>query len=395
MVARAPIALVSTPRSAWAGEEVFGLGDSLGEARILDKPLHLWRPLDRLVEAEVGATVAGPLLLWGRDLWVSPAMLAAFESAAAALGAAGPVRLSRAASGPAGLSDPLGRLTRSEDGGEIHYDLWYLPAGQRVTLQSPDRWPEALERAQGLDVGGRVFKVEIDVDLTVSETGKMEISFSKVAAAPVGHWVELARANLLAIGAEALEPGLLRGGVSLLWAIVRAMSLNPSKVLQKITRRGKGCWIHPSAVVEGCRLGDNVKVDACAVLRGCVLGDGVKVGPLSTAEFSVFGAGAELQRHAFANLSVIYPGARIGGALQLAVAGRDCRHKFGAIGTDMNPNGPVRVVGPDGLTMVDIGYQGVCLGHGSFVGANLTIMPGRRIEEGRVVASPSRIFIRK
>ncbi len=395
MAGRAPIAVIPTPRSRWCGGEVFGLGDPVSEARVLDRPLSQWRPPERLVALSSEGPRSGPLILWGEDLWVSGKMLRVFEAAARAVGGDRPVRLVRPVAGPAAASDPLGRLPRVNGGAAIGFDLWYIPEGVEAPWPDPEGWPEALEEAVGVDVAARVHEIQIDVDPMVSPTGRMGIAFSDVAAAPVGHWAELTRTNLLAIGAQALEPGALRGALSLAWAALRAVSLNPHKVLARATRRGRGCWIHPSAVVEGCHLGDRVKVDACAVLRGCVVGDDVKVGALSIAEFSVIGRGAELQRQATANLSVIYPGARIGGLIQLGVAGRGCRHKFGAIGTDMNPVGPVKVLSPDGLRVVDIGYQGVCLGHEAFIAANLTIAAGRQIEAGRVVLSESRAIIRR
>jgi NDP-sugar pyrophosphorylase family protein len=203
------------------------------------------------------------------------------------------------------------------------------------------------------------------------------------------------RANLLALGTRVLEHGPLVAVFVLLWAAVRALSLNPFRILQKLTRRGRRCWVHPDAVVEGCLLGDDVKIDAGAVLRGCVLGDGAKVGPGVVAEYTVIGQGAELQKQSTAVLSVVYPEARLGGVLQLGLAGRGARLKMGAYCTDMNLQGPVRVLTPEGLRPVDMGYQGVCLGHGAFVASGVWIAPGRVIEAGRVVLRPEGSMVLK
>jgi hypothetical protein len=381
--------VLETPRSAWCRGQVFGLGDALEEARVLDKPLSRWRHAQ--ASAVQGATtVRGPALLVGRDLWVSPGMRRGFVRAASRRGGDSPLRLVRPEDGPAATADPLRRLPREAQ--HILFDLWYLPEGVEVSLDPAlGALPEALERAPGLDVEATTHEVSTDVDggmAGVQSDASLSITIASVAAAPVGHWVELGRANLLAIGTRILGAGPARGLLTLLWAALRAMSLNPFKILQKTTRVGKGCWIHPQAVVEGCVLGDNVKVDACAVLRGCVLGDDVKVGACAVAEYSVLGEGSELQKQATAVLSVVYPGARIGGLLQVGVAGRGVRQKMGSFGTDMNLNGVVRVPSPDGLVPVDIGYQGVCLGHGCFVASGVWIAPGRVIEAGRVLLRP-------
>ncbi len=269
------------------------------------------------------------------------------------------------------------------------------PSATSVPAWGPeDPLPQPLKEAPFADLQTRVHSLDIDVDRSIDPSGRMSVSFTHVAAAPVGHWVELARANLLALGAEALEAGPVLGLLRLIWAAIRAFSLNPSRVFHAATQRGRRCRIHPTAVVEGCKLGNDVTIDAGAVLRGCVIGDGARIGPLAAAEWSVIGQGAQLQRRATANLSVIYPEARIGGLLQLSVAGRSVAFKFASASADMNPNGAVRVLTPDGLRPVDTGYQGICLGHEAFVAANLIVAPGRLIEGGRAVTTESRMIIR-
>ena len=58
------------------------------------------------------------------------------------------------------------------------------------------------------------------------------------------------------------------------------------------------CRIHPTAVVEGCWLGDDVDIGANAVVRASVLADGAAVEELAMVEGCVFGPGARAQRHA-------------------------------------------------------------------------------------------------
>jgi len=199
----------------------------------------------------------------------------------------------------------------------------------------------------------------------------------------------------LAIGARSLAAGPMRGALTLIWAVIRAMSINPFKVLSKLNERGRGCRIHPRAVVEGCRLGDNVEVDAGAVLRGCFVGDGVKIGANTISEFSVFGDGSRLTRQGGASLSVIYPNTSIGGYLQLSLAGEGVTTKLWSAGYDMKVGAPVCVKTPHGLAAVDIGYQGVCLGHRVFVGSGVWIAPGRILEPDRLALRDPRNIIMK
>ena len=378
---RTPSVVLPTPRSAWTGGQIFGLGDPFDQALILNRTLADWRGPAAL-PATAGAPIVGPAFVWGADMWASGGMLDGME--AAARGRAEPVRLVRSVEGPGATADPLGRLPRRDD--HILFDLWYVPDG--VSVDVGDGLPAALENAVGVDVETKVHEMDVAADSVSSGSGTstMKLKFAGVAAAPVAHWVELQRANLLALGTQAFERGAVVGALALMWAALRAGSVNPFRIAARLTTRGKRCWVHPSAVVEACVLGDDVKIDAGAIVRGCVLGNGAKVGPQAFGEFSVVGDGAELQKQAICTVTVVYPGARVGGVCQLSVVGRDVRFKLGAVTTDMNPAGaPLRVVTPDGLSAVDFGYLGCCVGHGAFVGSGIWIAPGRAIEGGRLI----------
>jgi acetyltransferase-like isoleucine patch superfamily enzyme len=390
---------LDTPRSLWSSHTVFGLGDPIDDALILNLPLSAWRGPDAQ-RALPGATLQGPALLMGRDLWVSHGMRRDFLKLARALSPSKPVRLVRPAEGPALTCDPLRRLPRPA--GRLAFDLWFLPEGCAVALpQDPAALPDVLETdPHPLDVPSRTFSVPVAADEGQAGTddarASLTVTVAGAAAAPVSHWVELGRANLLAIGAQSLDEPAALGLAKLAWAALRALSLNPFAVLGKINRVGKRCWIHPNATLEACVIGDDVRVDAGAVLRACVIGDKAKVGPLALAEYSVIGPHAELQKQSTTILSVAYPHARLGGILQLGVAGHHARQKMGSVATDMNPNGgEVKVMTPLGLQTTDLGYLGVCLGHHAFVGSGLWIAPGRIIEAHRTLLLPPERIVLK
>ena len=384
---------VTTPRSQWTAGSVYGLGDPLPEARILDRPLSDWRRAQG-AEPFARGTLTGPALVLGDDVWISDRMIRDFARAASERGGDAPVRLMRDADGPGRYADPLSRLPRDPESGQIAFDVWYLGPGVSVEIDG-DALPAALEGAVGADVAVETFDVDVPVDPEVSGgVTRQTFAIAPVAAAPVAHWAELHRANLLALGTNALEAGRVRGALTLLWAVVRAMSLNPHKVMARLTRRGRGCRVHPRAVVEGCTLGDGVEIDAGAVLRGCFIGDGAKIGANVVAEFSVIGAGARVTRQGMANLSVIYPDANIGGFVQLSLAGQGATTKIWSLGIDMRIDKPVRVQTPDGLKAVDIGYLGVCFGHRAFVASGVWIAPGRVIApRRRVLRAPGSVVL--
>jgi len=364
-----PIYRIDTARSGWTSGRVHGLSDAIADARVLDRPLHDWDREHGVKDAP--ARVEGPCVLVGRDLWVSPLLLRDF----AHLPETALCRLGRRADGPASLSDPLSRLVR-DDEGNLRFDLWLVPAG--VSLDVTDL--AALEGAKLTDVPGRTRRRPVPADPEVVGTEELELVFSSHTLCPVAHWAELLRANLLALGARPFEQG---GGLGrFLWAAARAGSFEPNRVFAKLNRVGEGCDIHPSAVVEGCRLGDFVEVGPGAILRGCSLGNGAKVGAQAICELSVIGEGARIQRRAMVTVSTVYPRARMGGVLQFALAGEASVTKMFAVATDMRLEGPVRAMTPDGLRDVDVGYLGVCFGHRSFIGSGVWIAPGRVVPEG-------------
>lgn len=388
--------IITTPAGRWSGGVVYGLGGALDDALILNRPLSQWREAHGATVAEPGETIEGPALVVGEDVWVSRRLGEYVERAARAQTEGQIARLVRDPEGPGALCDPLGRLERVEGGGGIAFDVWYVPRGRSVVAPSPDqaRLPEALADAAAVELEFRTFDAKVPVDPEATGRSEMLYRLGPVAAVPVSHWVELHRANLLAIGAASLEHGTARGLMAVLWAVVRAMSVQPNKVMARMTQRGKRCRIHPTAVVEACILGDDVHIDAGAVLRGCVVGDGARVGIHATSEFSVIGAGCRVLRQGMVNLAVLYPGARAGGVVQMGVMGRDACVKVFALGIDMRLGKPVRVETPDGLRDVDTGYMGVCFGHGSFTASGVWIAPGRVLEPGRRVLRPPEGIVR-
>jgi acetyltransferase-like isoleucine patch superfamily enzyme len=322
------------------------------------------------------------------DLWVSDGLADAMKAAAG--GRDGPCRLGRKADGPGRFADPLSRLPRVLDGDvqRIVFDVWYVPAGCEVECPGPDSGalPPAFADAPLIDIETRTYQIDLPVDPELLGVEELTLAAGAAVAAPISHWAEIVRTNLLAIGTTILGTSMATALFRLIWAAIRTLSLNPFTILGALTARGRRCKIHPTAVVEGCTLGDDVEIDAGAVLRGCLVGNGARIGAQAILEFTVVGERARVYRKAVANLSVIYPDARVGGIVQLGLMGTRAATKLYAVGTDMRLGGPVRVTSPDGLKSIDIGYHGVCFGHRSFVGSGVWIAPGRIIEaDSRVV----------
>ena len=142
---------------------------------------------------------------------------------------------------------------------------------------------------------------------------------------PVGHWSQTLWGNLLSLGPylwrELVGDNPLKMIFRLGMAMVLSFSTDPRKLIRRFVQKGKGCTIHPSAVVEGCLLGDYVTIGANAVVRGCVLRDGARVEELAIVEGSVLSEGAVVQRQGMVKYAVLSEDAAVAGVVQLGVLG--------------------------------------------------------------------------
>ena len=221
----------------------------------------------------------------------------------------------------------------------------------------------------------------------------VELPISDRLVLPTWHWLQLLWANLLGLG-----PYLWRGlvGRNIIqvacragWAAMRARSLNPRRVGAKLGHKGTGCQIHPSAVVEGCWLGDDVEIGAGAVVRGSVLADGAAVEDLALVEFSVLGPGARVQRQAMVKFSLLGANCAAGGLMQLGTLDRNAALKRTGVLMDMALGQGVEVMLGGARVPAPLGLAGVCVGEGSVIGAGVQVAPGRSIPPGvNVVPGP-------
>jgi len=334
--------------------------------------------------ASGAAALVGPALLLDEEQFVSPGALRAFwrqvqrqPSRAAALGlVAGAV--TDWCRGP-------GEVVAPEDG-LVRQGVRYLPAGRSLgQLAAGDPLPLLRVEPGGQQVSFPAPRGSRLPDLVIPTPARL--------ALPIVGWTQLLLANLLGFSAGVQEPGPFRTSLRVLGAVLRARSLNPYAIAGKLNQVGRGCLIHPAAVVEGCSLGEGVRIGAGSILQGCVLGDGVIVEELASAALSVFGPGAVLQRHAIARFSTVFPEAEVAGGIQLSVLGRGASLKHASYTLDMPLDGqPIRVLHEGRLQPAGLPLLGACLGHRALVGSGVWLAPGRVIPNDLVVIQdPTRV----
>src|SRR5262249_49612206 len=121
------------------------------------------------------------------------------------------------------------------------------------------------------------------------------------------HWVHLVWANQAGLSMIARRTPTWRAALQVLWAIVRARSINPWRVMARLNTIGRKCDIHPTAVIEASTLGDGVTVGPFARVAFSRVGDGATILSGAEVEASTIGERATVGQRCGLRLCVIYP----------------------------------------------------------------------------------------
>jgi acetyltransferase-like isoleucine patch superfamily enzyme len=362
-------------------------GDHPGDCLIVNKPLkeHQREVLKALKVDLIAVTDESKVkdheehLIFGDHLYFSPEVLKEFVSR------------SRRAGGKtvAALKPGLGTLrtvVKTQDVAilpeRVEYDLRYVPAGQ----------PQGKSQPIVIDPGHLRDGIPFPSHLFGSSS--YDVPLTDKLITQIDHWTNLwsaSVATLLAEGARLKNGPKLR----LLSLALKARSTNQWKVLRQINKFGHGCDIHPTAYIEGCTIGNNVKIGAMAVVRESVVGDGAYIANNAAVELSVIGDHCALQGGSVVQYSVLYPGVlTTTHFINASMCGRDSFVAAGAVPTDFRMDGNSVTVMKDG-TKVDTGnsFLGACLGHGVYVGSGCVVAPGRAVPNGlRIMLSDERLL---
>lgn len=381
-------------------------GDPVREARVEDTPVHALleqtlrdagcAEVERASgeDAELRAEGAGCVVAT-EDLWVTRALVRDFLKQARARTTPSILALpsdDRMVRFSATLQD-LG--TRDVDGTPCRiYPLAYIPPGHALAL-SGDLATSPPNGAEPLRIDPQTQDYDIPVHRVFSPDRKLILPLTHRCAVRIGHWMHILRANQLARlawGSALLKERPLR----LLWALLRSMSLNPARVMEKLTVRGRGCQIHPTAVVEASVLGDNVRVGANAVVRFSHLADNAVVGDACHVLYSVVGEGASIARMGMLQSCVLYPHANSGHyGLQLCVIGRDTFVGGEVILGDFKPDGNIHVMHRGALVNTHTNLLGCAMGHDCSIMMRATMYAGREVPNGYTIIGPPHDIIAK
>jgi carbonic anhydrase/acetyltransferase-like protein (isoleucine patch superfamily) len=208
------------------------------------------------------------------------------------------------------------------------------------------------------------------------------------------HWVHVLWVNQIAGAYEATAAPRWKTTSRMVGAALRARSTNRWKVLRSLSSHGKGCDIHPTAIIEGSTLGDGVTVGANARILLSRIGDGSTILSDAHVEFSVLGERSWITQQSFLRFCVLYPGAVAGGLTQQSVFGREAMTTTASI-YDLNIERDIRVELDGVLHSTGQQFLGAALGHRARVMGGVGVGSGRAIpNDYLVIGEPGRAVMR-
>ncbi len=155
------------------------------------------------------------------------------------------------------------------------------------------------------------------------------------------------------------------------------------KYLKRMNQIGKNCDIHPSAIIEGSVIGDNVRIGANCYLQFCNIGDNVDIGPECTLLSSIIGHDTRLVTREWVSMSVVYPNCFFAPRyIQFGIVGRDAQ-VFPSMYYDYRLDGkPIQTYFRGKLLGSRSFFLGPVIGHRARVAGGLTVVAGRMIPNG-------------
>lgn len=194
------------------------------------------------------------------------------------------------------------------------------------------------------------------------------------------HWVHIIWINQAIGGIELLRTPKWKWVLRVLMGILKARSFNKWNILQKSNTIGKGCDIHPTAVVEGCTLGDNVVIGPFCRVLFSTLDDGVNLMPGAQVELCTVGQKATISEMSVLRFSVLYPEATVSQHLmQQCVVGRQALTTAGAYSIDLNFEQDIRVPLDGALHSTKQRFLGSAFGHRCRIGTGFWMASGRMV----------------
>lgn len=356
------------------GRRIAPFDDPVGDVPIANRPLSAWQDEMLAGFTRVDA-VRPPCLVVPDTLFTTPEVLQRFVESAAGRDAVLVLAESLHGEGTTAVQPGVERV----EGGWRFSRVRFVATG-----------------ADPVDVVIDPEEERFTLPLAAVFGGPVELGLPRHPILTLHHWAHILWANQAAGSLEVRRIPRWRGILRVIWAVIRARSVDKWRVLAKLNTIGKGCDIHPTAVIEGSTLGDGVTVGPFARIVFSRIGDGATIMTGAEVEASTVGERATVAQRSAVRMCVLYPEAFASQVLmQACVLGRRVLTTPGSFSIDLNLEGDIRVPLDGQLHSAGTRYLGSAFGHDARVGTGIWLASGRAIpNRALVVKEPTEVVQR-
>lgn len=351
------------------GRRIQPFDDPIGDTPILDRPLSQWQAE---AFADAGLTVTRalepPCLVVPDTLFASSGALRAFVDGAAG----GDAVLVLKHSAFARLTTPVQPGVREVDAGYRFEPVRF------VSGRNEEPRPVVVDPHEQL--------IEVDLPRAALISRRTTMGVPRDFVMTMHHWMHILWANQIAGPYQAWTNPPRRTRLQALRALARGRFADTEAARRSLNTYGKGCDIHPTAVVEGSRLGDGVTVGPYAYVAFSYLGDGASVSLGGDIQFSVLGRKTYVAPYGLIHFSLYYPDTIAGFFGQLSITGSDAVTAGVRI---QNPEAGEDVrVELDGVRYsTGLEFLGVAFGYRSQLGGGTYVQAGSAIPNDYLIIS--------
>ncbi|MEZ4320563.1 MAG: hypothetical protein R3F61_23985 [Myxococcota bacterium] len=356
------------------GRRVAPFDEPIGDTWIHNRPLSAWQD-DALAGFERAETPEAPCLVVPDTLFASRAVLERFVAEAAGRTAVLVLAESRFATS----TTPIQPGVVACEGGFRFTEVRFVGEG-----------------AEPVDIVVDPDEAEMTIPLPVVFGGPATIALPRHPVMTIHHWAHILWASQAASSMVVRATPWWRAALRIVWAVIRARSIDKWRVMARLNTIGKGCDIHPTAVIEASTLGDHVTVGPFARVAFSTVGDGATILSGAEVEASTIGQGATVGQRSGVRMCVLYPEAFASQVqMQACVLGRRVLTTPGSFSIDLNLDREIRVPLDGKLHSTGTQFLGSAFGHEARVGTGVWLASGRSIPNGAlVVKDPKEVVSR-
>jgi ADP-glucose pyrophosphorylase len=235
---------------------------------------------------------------------------------------------------------------------------------------------------------------EVKASELMPEMADLNVPITLDMVMEIETWVHIWMLNLFSIMLEWVKLAM-RHPLWMLWRLLLAFPWNNRyRFMKRLVWKGRGCKIHPTAVVEGCILGDNVTIGANCSIQFSIFGDASKVQDVTVMLGSVLGERAFVTKRGVCNFCLMYPDAQAS-TIQACFLGRRAFAAGLARVVDMKMTGSIGIVHKGKLVDTGLSFLGGCLGHKASIIGRVILGHGRVVPNGVTIVPHPEIFINR